>query len=240
MLNLDLKGQVALVTGSTQGLGAVIARELARCGAGVAVHGRSARAAGEQLVAEIKGSIYTPFDVRDADAVRDGVTQVEQKLGAIDVLITCASTFTTAQIDELDSQTWDDVLGSTLTGTFNTLAAVIPGMAARGSGRVVTFGCVGCEKTFHATNQVPYRIAASGVLSVTRAWAQRVFKDGVTVNCICPGHLENTEAPANVNILPAGKLTPLAEVLPTLRYLLSPESSAVSGAQISVAQAFNC
>ncbi len=227
-----------MVTGSTRGLGRVIALELARLGAAVAVHGRVSLAAGQAVVDEIRqaGGVaaYHPFDVADCGAVERGVEAIEQSLGPIGVLVTCASLFDTESLDDLSPEQWHAVLDATLSGTFHLCHTVIPRMRARRTGRVVTFGCTGCEHAHAGKKSVAYRIAVSGVLSLTRAWAQLAFADQVRINMIAPGHLENTIGAINPAMLPAGRLSRLEEILPTVRFLLSNASDHLSGACINV------
>lgn len=235
----DLRGRVALVTGSTQGLGACIARDLAAHGAAVALHGTRPAAEVAALVDELRPGgarcCYVPFDVRDAAAVRAGVAEIVQQLGPIDILIVCASRYEESKIDTLTAEAWGEVLDTTLSGSFHVCQAVLPAMRARGWGRLILMGCVGCERVYHGTQAVPYRIAASGNLALTRAYAQLSFRDGVTVNLIAPGHLENTVGAVDPSHLPAGRLTRHDEILPTLRFLLSDAAAHVSGACVNVA-----
>lgn len=229
---------VVLITGSTQGLGAVIARDCAMRGVHVIVHGRDRRDAGDVLVESLRAeglrAEYVPFDVCDADAVNDAVAQIESDIAPIGGLIDCSSQFDTEEITALAPARFDAVLRTTLIGSLHVCQAVLPRMQLRRSGRVILFGCVGCERNYHGTSQVAYRIAASGNLTLTKAFAQSYARDGITVNLIAPGHLENTEAPVDVDQLPLGRLSRLDEVLPTVRFLLSEESAHVNGAQINV------
>ncbi len=234
-----LTNRTALVTGSTRGLGRLLAQTLAGWGAAVAVHGRAPSAAGDELVCEIAASggraIFCPGDLRDATAAARIASSVAEALGPIDILINCASRFILDPVDQVTPAEWGDVLQTTLTGTFHMTHAALPQMRGRGWGRIINFGCVGCDHVFGGVGAVPYRIAASGNLSLTRAYARQLFSDGITVNLIAPGHMENTVSPPPLVQLPAGRLSQLAEILPTVRFLLSDESAHMSGAILNVA-----
>lgn len=239
MMPFTLANKVVLITGSTQGLGRVLALELAALGATVCVHGRSERAAGAAVVQEIAdrggNAVYFPFDVTDLQATTIAVDTIERTVGPLAALITCASRYDVAKLDALAKQQWQEVIDTTLTGTYHLCHTVIPRLQERKWGRVITMGCVGCDRVYPGTRSVAYRVAASGVLSLTRAYAQLSFRDGVTVNCIAPGFLENTTGPVDAAQLPAGRLTQLTEILPTVRFLLSDDAAHVSGACLNVA-----
>lgn len=239
MISFGLRNKVVLITGSTQGLGRVLALELALQRATVCVHGRSERASGAAVVKEIvdRGgtAAYLPFDVTDLQATTTSVDTIERTVGPLAALITCASQYDAAKLDALAKHQWQDVINTTLTGTYHLCLTVIPRLRARRWGRVVTMGCVGCDRVYHGTRSVAYRVATSGVLSLTRAYAQLAFRDGVTVNCIAPGFLENTTGPVDAAQLPAGRLTQLTEIVPTVRFLLSDDAAHVSGACLNVA-----
>jgi acetoacetyl-CoA reductase len=217
---MEKRKRIVLVAGSSRGLGAHLASTLGAEGLKVVTHGQTA---GMQ-----------PFDVGEAQAVHDGVKTIEREVGPIDVLINCASQCDIESIDALSPQRWHDVLQATLSGAFHLSQAIIPKMQARGAGRVIHFGCVGCDRVYHGTHSVAYRVAASGVLSLTRAYAQLVAKSGVTVNCIAPGFLENHTGAIEPSALPLGRLSTFAEIVPTVRYLLSDEAAHVNGAVIAV------
>lgn len=233
-----LQDRVALVTGSTRGLGCAVALDLAMLGATVCVHGRTANAAGDDVVATIRAAggqaVSTPFDVRDAAAVDAAVNAIERDVGAIDVCIAMASQYDTAALPELTPVEWSDTLATTLSGTFHCCQAVLPRMRARRRGRVITVGCVGCDRIYHGTRSVAYRIAVSGNLALTKAYAQSAARDGVTVNLIAPGFLENTVDVLDTAQLPAGRLTRFDEVLPAIRFLLSAAAAQVNGACLAV------
>ncbi len=150
------------------------------------------------------------------------------------VVINAASEFERARIDKLDFADFERVLRTTLFGTFNVCSVVLPEMRANGWGRIINVGCVGCERIYHGTNEVPYRIAVSGNLTLTKAYARQVFSDGITVNLVAPGYLENTMGEVEANCLPAGRLSRFEEITPVIRFLLSEEAAHISGACLAV------
>lgn len=233
-----LSDKVLLITGSTRGLGHALALALATPGTALCVHGREERGEGHALVRVLQSqgvsASYLPFDVASAPATATAVDTIERTIGPITALITCASQYDVEIINDLSPHRWQEVLAATLSGTYHLCQAVIPRMRRRRSGRVITVGCVGCDRVYHATRSVAYRIAASGVLALTRAYAQLAFHDGVTVNCIAPGFLENTQGSVQPEILPAGRLTPFTEIVPAVQFLLSDKAAHISGACLNI------
>ncbi|MBI2344148.1 MAG: SDR family oxidoreductase [Deltaproteobacteria bacterium] len=233
-----LQGRRALVSGSSRGLGAVIARALAERGAAVVVHGAHASAALTATTSALCDAGHdassTAFDVGDADAVVLAIDRLEAGR-PIDILVHCASQYDTEPIDQLTPERWDAVLQGTLSGTFHLCRTLIPRMRARGWGRVIIMGCVGCDRVYHGAHSVAYRIAVSGNLALTRAYAQTAFADGVTVNLIAPGYLENTQGSIDATTLPAGRFTRSTEILPAVHFLLSDAAAHISGASLNVA-----
>lgn len=230
--------RVALVTGSTRGWGRAVAVALAQMGARVCVHGRTASAAGDAVVATIRAqggsAAFFPFDVRDTAAVETGVAAIEQTVGPIDIGVFMAGRYDTAALPELTASEWSAALETTLSGTFHCCQTLLPRMRARQRGRIITVGCVGCERIYHGVRSVAYRIAVSGNLALTKAYAQLAARDGVTVNLIAPGFLENTVDTIDATQLPAGRLSHFDDVFPAIRFLLSPEAAHVNGTCLTV------
>lgn len=231
------RAPIAWITGSTRGLGRALA--LAQRGYAVAVHGRDAvrgTAVVEEIAAAGGTAWWVPADVRDARAMRAAADAIAAR-GGIDLLIAAASAYEDGPIATLAPEQWDDVLGTTLTGTFHTLQAAWPHLTRPG-GRVLTFGCVGAERVYHGAHTVPYRIAVSGIYSLTKAYAQLGAPDGITVNMLALGFLEDSVTPPKPAQIPAGRASQPDDMIPVVEFLASPAAAHVNGACINVAGGF--
>ena len=168
-----LDGKVALVTGTAHGIGAAIAAALAAEGA--TVHG----------VDRLAGPGVTPLDVTDSAAVAAFVAQV----GPVDVLVNNAGGVvgqTGRPVEDVTDEDWRAVVDANLTSTFVCTRAVVPGMRARGWGRVVNISS-GAGRSVSLTGIQAYASAKAGQIGFTRQMAHELGRSGITVNCIAPG-----------------------------------------------------
>ncbi|HUX44506.1 MAG TPA: 2-dehydro-3-deoxy-D-gluconate 5-dehydrogenase KduD [Terracidiphilus sp.] len=194
--SFQLTGKVALVTGSSRGLGAGIALALAEAGAHVALH--SSRAVPEAVSARIaQTGVQTAAvvgDVSDAKVCASLVEQVVQRFGAIDILVNNAGTIRRAPAVEHSDEDWQTVLDTNLSSVFYLSKAAGKHMLARGHGKIINIASL---LTFQGGITVPsYAAAKGGVGQLTKAFANEWASRGVNVNAIAPGYMEtdNTEA----------------------------------------------
>jgi len=184
----DLSGKIALVTGGGRGMGEAIAVKLAEYGATVAVTDfdlDSAGAVAEAIVARgLKASAWR-YDVSSGDDARRVVGAVEAQLGGIDILVNNAGVSRLVQFLDLDEAEWDRLMNINLKGVFLSCSTVLPGMVARGYGRIVNLGSIlskiGEENFSH------YSASKFAVLGLTQAIAAEMAKHGITANTVCPG-----------------------------------------------------
>ena len=189
---LDLSAHVALVTGASRGIGAAIAVALADAGAAVAVNYRERAADAEAIIAGIKArggrAIAVAADVSQAVAVSTMVEQVGRDLGPIDILVNNAGIAIVRGIDELTESDFDRTITVNLKSAFLCTQAVLPGMRARKWGRIVNISS-GAARGAGAIGP-HYNAAKAGMEGLTRGYAARLVKDGITVNNVAPSLIE--------------------------------------------------
>lgn len=246
MALFDITGRLALVTGSSRGLGLALAEGLARHGARVVLHGRDSQAlagAREQVAAAGGGDVPTvSFDVTDAGAVRDGVGALVAEHGVPDILVNNAGIQRRAPFNDFDPADWDAIVAANLSSVFYVSQQVTRGMAERGSGKVVNIGSV--QSLLARQTIAPYSATKGGVAMLTKGMAADLARYGIQVNAISPGYfatelnraLVEDEAFNSwvVNRTPAGRWGRFEELVGTLVYLCSDASSFVSGQNIFV------
>ena len=200
----DLSGRVALVTGSSRGIGRAIALGMARAGADIVVNYKSRAADARDAEAEIAGLgrrvLTVQADVARGAEVERLVDAVRTQLGPIDILVNNAGIARVQAIEETTEHDWDELLAVNLKSCFLVTQAVLPGMRARRWGRIVNLSSVAA----HVGGVVGAHYAASkaGMLGLTHFYASRLAKEGITVNAISPALIETEMVTANVNATP--------------------------------------
>ena len=187
---MSLKGKVALVTGSTSGIGLGIARALAADGAHIMLNGFGDGGEIEALRAGLAKEFsvkvhYNGADLSKPDQVAAIVKQTQAELGSLDILVNNAGIQFTAPVEEFPEQKWEQIIAINLSAVFYGMKAAIPGMKAKGWGRIINIasahGLVG------SAHKVAYVAAKHGVVGATKVAAIETANDGITVNTICPG-----------------------------------------------------
>ncbi len=180
---MPLDGRVALVTGGASGIGRAIARELASRGARVAVVDLDGEAA-TAVAAELAGGLALRCDVADPAACEAAVARVGDELGPVDILVNDAGLQHVSPIATFPIERWRYLIDVMLVAPFVLTRAVLPGMTARGWGRIINMGSI--HSLVASPNKSAYTAAKHGILGLTRATALEVGAHGVTVNAICP------------------------------------------------------
>ena len=188
---MKLEGKVAIVTGSSRGIGACIARRYGREGATVAVVGNTRRERAEAVVAEIeaaggKAAAFMADVGVVADCERLG-REVIDAFGTVDILVNNAGIFTPMPIEEVTEENWDAQQALNLKGAFFMTKAVVPTMKAKGAGKIINIssiaGCGGFPQS------AAYCASKGGLTNMTKALCLELAADGINVNALSPGNI---------------------------------------------------
>ncbi len=244
----DLVGQVALVTGSSRGIGAAIAQRFAAAGAAVAVHGRD-NVALSRVVDIIHGLgarvIATTGDVTNFVAVERIREHIERELGPVDILVANAGgSFTPpAALEDIPEEGWNASLEGNLTATFLTLKTFVPGMKARRRGTIITVSSAAGRRP-NSRSPIPYAAAKAGIGLMTQALAMQVGPFGMRANCIAPETIlterNRVRIPASEQITmaqqhPVPRLGTPEDIADAALYLASDHASWITGIVLDVA-----
>ena len=230
---------IALVTGGTRGIGAAIARSLKAEGHEVAVvyHGNDAAAA---RFKQDTGISVFKWDVADEDACREGVAQVEERLGPVSVLVNNAGITRDGAFHRMSWDNWRAVLATNLDSMFTMTRAIIEGMRERRFGRIINISSINGQKG--QVGQVNYSAAKAGVIGFTKALAQENAARGITVNAVCPGYVDTDmvaavkeEVRAGIIAgIPVGRLGDPDEIAQAVSYLASPKAAFCTGSVLTI------
>ena len=231
--------RTALVTGGTRGIGRAISEALMAKGYRVAANyaGNEEKA---RLCSDETGASCFKFDVSDYDAVAAGITDIENQLGPIDVVVNNAGITQDAPYHKLTKDQWDSVMRIDLDSAFNVTRAVWEGMRERGFGRVINISSINGQKG--QFGQVNYSAAKAGLIGFTKALAMEGARKGITVNCVAPGYIDTdmvADVPADVlgkiiKTIPVGRLGKASEIASMVTYLAADESAFITGATMTV------
>ncbi|MEM1433593.1 MAG: SDR family NAD(P)-dependent oxidoreductase [Pseudomonadota bacterium] len=242
--SIDLTGQVALVTGTTSGLGRRFARVLAACGAKVALTGRRTERLAE-LAEEIKAAggetISVPLDMQQTDSILAMVEQVETALGPISILINNAGIPDAQRAHKMSLELTDAVFDTNLRGPWVLSCEVARRMIAHGNGgRMVNIASIGAFQ-YSGQGAALYSVTKMGVVRMTEALAVEWARYGINVNCIAPGAFSSEMMDGMVSRMgdisqhfPRKRICDPALMDSTLLYLVSPASEAVTGTCIKI------
>jgi 3-oxoacyl-[acyl-carrier protein] reductase len=188
MIQIDLSGKNALVTGSTRGIGRSIAETLAKAEARVAVVGRDLQKAQEAAAAVGNGAQGFACDVTDTAAIAKLVSDVEAAFGSIDILVNNAGITRDSLVMRLKDEDWDAVIDANLRGAFAAIRAVSRGMMKKRSGRIINIssiiGLIGNK------GQANYAASKAGLIALTKSVAKELGSRNILVNAVAPGFIE--------------------------------------------------
>ena len=250
MYTIDLSGQVALVTGSSRGIGAVIAERLAAAGAAVAINYRTGADAADAVIDRIRENggeaLRVPGDVSDETAAEAIVKTTADRLGRLDILVNNAGVNRDRLLMRMTAADWDEVLAVNLRGTFLPTRFAIPLMVRQRYGRIVNISSVvGLSGN---PGQANYAASKAGQIGLAKAVAREVASRNITVNAVAPGFIGLAGADAGgmaaeltdeqrqqiLSRIPVGRFGSAADVAAAVLYLASPDAGYVTGQTITV------
>ena len=231
-------GRVALVTGGSRGIGEAISKALKNEGYAVAATyaGNDEKAA---AFTEATGIKTYKWNAADYEASKAGIAQVESDLGPIDTVVANAGITRDAPFHKMTPEQWHQAIDTNLTGVFNTVHPIWPGLRERKFGRVIVISSVNGQKG--QFGQVNYAATKAGDLGIVKSLAQEGARAGITANAICPGYI-GTEMVMAIDEeirnkiiagIPAGRLGTPDEIARCVVFLASEDSGFISGSTIS-------
>lgn len=248
-LSTDLHGQIAMVTGASQGLGKACSIRLAECGAMVICVARSVeKLAG--TVAEIEAlggkAVAKPCDVGSRESVQKLFSEVEQTYGKLDIIVNNAGITRDTLLPRMTDEHWDEVIQTNLTSCFLFCREASKIMMSARYGRIINMSSV--AGLIGNPGQTNYSASKAGMIGLTRSLARELGKRKVTVNAVAPGFIESdmTQALGDELLkevkkrIPANRLGTADDVAATVVFLASPAASYITGQVITVDGGMTC
>jgi 3-hydroxybutyrate dehydrogenase len=236
---MSLEGKVALVTGSTSGIGLGIARALAGDGADIMLNGFAAQADIDRETAAIEADFgvrvgYSGADLSSGVGVRQMVEETTAKFSSVDVLVNNAGIQFVADIVDFPEEKWDAIIAINLSSAFHGIKAVTPGMKDRGWGRIIN--TASAHGLVASPQKVAYVAAKHGILGITKVAAIELANTGITCNAICPGWVLTPlvekqlqdRAAKNGTSFEAEKIALVSEKQPMIRFTTPEEIGALA------------
>jgi len=251
------KGQTAVVTGSTSGIGLAIARALAEQGANIVLNGFGGQDAIEKARRTIEADFdvkvrYSAADMRKPTEIAAMINMAESSFGSVDILVNNAGVQHVAPIEEFPIEMWDTILAINVSSAFHTTRAVVPGMKARNWGRIIN--TASAHSLVASPFKAAYVTAKHGLAGLTKTVALELAAFGITVNCISPGyvwtplverqipdtmaarHLTREQVINDVLLAaqPTKQFVTVEQVAALAVYLCSDAASQITGANLSI------
>ena len=245
MIEIDLSGKVAIVTGARRGLGRQIALILARAGANIVANSRSFADGGKELLDEINAcggpkAIIAEGTVREREDIEKVVEKALTEFEQIDILVNNAGIIERKPFIEIDDKDWESILSVNLSGAFKISQAVVKVMIKQGNGRIVNIGSIAGKRgsAFYAH----YAASKGALINLTKTLARELGKYGILVNAINPGRIKtdllmktmNTEESRWLKETPLRRLGTPEEIAGAVLFLVSDLANYITGETIEV------
>ncbi|OAN80538.1 beta-ketoacyl-ACP reductase [Sulfitobacter sp. EhC04] len=230
--------RVALVTGGSRGIGAAISKELKDAGYSVAATYAGNDEAAAEFTKETGIKTYK-WNVADYESSKSGIAQVESDLGPVEVIVANAGITRDAPFHKMTPEQWHQVIDTNLTGVFNTIHPIWPGMRERKFGRIVVISSINGQKGQFA--QVNYAATKAGDLGIVKSLAQEGARANITANAICPGYIGTDMVMAVpdkvresiIAQIPTGRLGEPEEIARAVKFLVADDAGFINGSTIS-------
>jgi len=248
-----LRGQTAVITGSTSGIGLALAQAFAAAGCRLVINGIATHDEAESLSQHLRQQhnvdvFYHPADLADADQCAALIHGAEERYGLIDVLINNAGIQHVAPVEQFPPDRWNTIIAINLSATFHTIRAALPAMQRRNQGRIINIASV--HGLVASVNKAAYVAAKHGLIGLTKVVALENASRGITCNAICPGfvltaliqkqidaraaqsHISNDEATRELlqEKEPTGRFTSVEDIAALALFLSSAAAANITGA----------
>ncbi len=241
---IDLSGKVALVTGSTRGIGKATARKLSEAGAQVIVTGRSedrAKAVAQEIASDTgRQTFWLELDIGSEESVEEAVSRINEEVGSVDILVNNAGITRDTLFMRMKLQDWEEVLRINLTGTFLITQKLVKGMLKKRWGRIINLTSV--VAFTGNVGQANYSASKAGLVGFTKTLAKELASRNITVNAVAPGFIETDMTDAipedlkgkYLEQIPMGRFGKAEDVANTVLFLASEMASYITGEVIHV------
>ncbi len=235
-----LRGEVALVTGASRGIGAAIARALADAGATVV--GTATSASGASAITEAIGGAGRGLvlDIADETSVQSAIEDVQNREGSPTILVNNAGITRDNLLMRMKAEEWDDVLGTNLSGTFRMSKACLRGMMKAKKGRIISIASV--VGVMGNAGQANYAAAKAGMIGFSKSLAREIGSRNITVNVVAPGFIDTDmtrvlsaeQRDAMLGQVPLGRLGEAVDIANAVVFLASPAGAYITGETLHV------
>lgn len=235
---MSLSGKSAVVTGSTSGIGLAIAKALAEAGVRVMINGFGDAAQIAAAQAEAGGALYHGADMSKPAEIADMMAVAQAELGGVDILVNNAGIQFVSPVEEFPPQKWDAILAINLSSAFHTTRAAVPGMKAKGWGRIIN--TASAHSLVASPFKSAYVAAKHGIAGFTKTIALEVATHGVTVNCISPGYVWTPLVERQIPDTMAARGLTREQVINDVLLKAQPTRQFVTVEQVAAAALFLC